>query len=108
MSTTSLRGMSGMKVFFVIWLGQLVSLVGSGLTGFALGLWVYQRSGSVTQFAFIALFTVLPNILLSPVAGVLVDRWDRRRTMILSDAGAALSTLAVAILFLTGHLEAWP
>ncbi len=113
MQTTSLRGLNGlnglngMKVFFVIWLGQLVSLVGSGLTGFALGLWVYQRSGSVTQFAFIALFIVLPNILLSPVAGVLVDRWDRRRTMILSDAGAALSTLAVAILFLTGRLEVW-
>jgi len=104
MHPTSLRGM---QVFFVIWLGQLVSLVGSGLTGFALGLWVYQRSGSVTQFAFIALFTVLPNILLSPVAGVLVDRWDRRWTMILSDAGAALSTLAVAILFLTNHLEVW-
>jgi len=68
---------------------------------------VYQRSGSVTQFAFIALFTVLPNIALSPIAGALVDRWDRRWTMILSDAGAGLSTLAVAILFLTNRLEVW-
>ena len=46
-----------MRVFIIIWLGQMVSLIGSGLTGFALGVWVYQRTGSVTQFALISLFT---------------------------------------------------
>src|SRR5882762_1627555 len=82
----------GMKVFATIWFGQLVSLIGSGLTNFALGVWVYQRTGSVTQFALIALCATLPGIMLSPLAGVLVDRWDRRRAMIFSDCGAGLST----------------
>ena len=96
-----------MLTFIVIWLGQLVSLTGSGLSGFALGLWVYQRTGSVTQFALISLFVMLPTILLSPLAGALVDRWDRRWVMILSDAGAGFSTLMVALsltgLYFTRH-----
>ncbi len=96
-----------MRVFTVIWIGQLASIVGSGLSEFALGLWVYQRTASVTQFAFVFLFKVLPTLVLSPLAGVLVDRWDRRWTMILSDAGAALSTLAIALLFFTNRLEIW-
>jgi len=53
------------QVFTLIWLGQLVSLFGSGLTGFALGVWVYQRTGSATQFALISLFTQLPGLLSS-------------------------------------------
>src|SRR6476661_5342709 len=98
---------SRMRVFMLIWLGQLISLIGSGLTGFALGVWVYQRTGSVTQFALISLSTTLPFIAISPLAGVLVDRWNRRWLMILSDFGAALSTLAIALLLTTGRLETW-
>ena len=97
----------GMRVFIIVWLGQLVSLVGSGLTSFALGLWVYEHTGSVTQFALIGLFTALPNIVLSPLAGALVDRWDRRWVMILSDTGAGLCTLIMAFLFLTNRIEVW-
>ena len=98
---------STMAVFNVIWFGQLISLVGSGLTSFALGVWVYQRTGSVTRFALISLFTLLPGILISPVAGVLIDRWDRRQTMILSDLAAGVSTMAVAALLFLGKLEIW-
>jgi MFS family permease len=97
----------GMRVFIIVWLGQLVSLVGSGLTSFALGLWVYKQTGSVTQFALIGLFTALPNIVLSPLAGALVDRWDRRWAMILSDTGAGLCTLMMAFFFLTNRIEVW-
>ena len=97
----------GMRVFIIVWLGQLVSLVGSGLTSFALGLWVYEHTGSVTQFALIGLFMALPNIVLSPLAGALVDRWDRRWAMILSDTGAGLCTLIMAFLFLTNRIEVW-
>ncbi|MCP4692748.1 MAG: MFS transporter [Desulfobacterales bacterium] len=96
-----------MEVFAIVWLGQMVSMVGSGLTSFVLGMWVYQRTGSVTQFAFIALAAVLPRLALSPLAGALVDRWDRRRVMILADIGAALSTSAVAVLFYFNQLEVW-
>ena len=95
------------SAFLLTWLGQIVSLVGSGLTRFALGVWVYERTGSVSLFALILLFGVLPGILVAPVAGTLVDRWDRRRVMILSDSGAALSVLALFVLHLTGRLELW-
>jgi DHA3 family macrolide efflux protein-like MFS transporter len=97
----------GFRTFLLIWFGQLISLTGSGLTGFALGVWVYQRTGSVTQFALISLSTALPGIVFSPIAGALVDRWDRRWAMILSDAGAGLCTLSVALLFVAGRLEVW-
>lgn len=96
-----------MRVFILIGFGQLVSLIGSGLTGFALGVWVYQRTGSVTQFALISLCTTLPLILISPLAGTLVDRWNRRWLMILSDSAAGLSTLAIALLLVAGRLEVW-
>jgi predicted MFS family arabinose efflux permease len=92
------------NTFLIIWLGQVVSLVGSGLTGFALGVWVFERTGSATQFALIGLSAVLPRVLLSPLAGAAVDRWDRRRVMILSDTGAGLSTLAIVLLLLTHQL----
>lgn len=97
----------GMKTFLVIWFGQLVSLIGSGLTGFAMGVWLYQETGSVTLFALSNLCFVLPQMLFSPLAGALVDRWDRRWAMILSDAGAGLSTLFLALMLFAGQLEVW-
>ncbi|HEY0601832.1 MAG TPA: amino acid adenylation domain-containing protein [Herpetosiphonaceae bacterium] len=96
-----------MQVFFVIWWGQLVSIIGSGLTGFALGVWVLQETGSVTEFSLISLFAMLPFILISPVAGVLVDRWDRRKAMIVSDTVAALTTLAIVLLYRADNLSIW-
>jgi DHA3 family macrolide efflux protein-like MFS transporter len=96
-----------MTVFAIIWFGQFVSLVGSGLTSFALGVWMFERTGSSTQFALIGLSAVLPRVILSPLAGTIVDRWDRRRAMILSDAGAALSTLVLAVLLFANRLDTW-
>jgi MFS family permease len=96
-----------MTTFIVVWLGQLVSVVGSGLTSFALGVWIYERTGSATQFALVGLFAVLPRIALSPLAGALADRWDRRLAMVLGDAGAALSTLALVLLLWTDRLAIW-
>lgn len=96
-----------MARFVALWAGQVVSLVGSGLTGFALGVWVLERTGSVTRFALISLATTLPGIILAPFAGALVDRWDRRRALMLSDAGSALATLALALLLGSGRLEVW-
>jgi DHA3 family macrolide efflux protein-like MFS transporter len=100
----------GTRAFLTLLLGQVVSLLGSGLTSFALGVWVYQRTGSVTQFALIAFFTSLPGIVLSPIAGALIDRWNRRRTLILSDALAAV-TSAILLLLLWDEsrnlLELW-
>lgn len=93
--------------FSILWLGQVVSVVGSGLTGFALGVWVYQTTGSVTRFALISVFTTLPGIVLSPVAGALVDRWDRRLLMLASDAASAVCTLGIVALLWADRLEVW-
>ncbi|MBV9389914.1 MAG: MFS transporter [Chroococcidiopsidaceae cyanobacterium CP_BM_ER_R8_30] len=98
---------SSMRVFIFIWFGQLASLIGSALTNFALGVWVYQRSESVTLFALISLSGTLPGILISPVAGVLIDRWNRRQVMLLANLGAGLGTLAIAILLFVGQLKIW-
>ena len=98
---------SKLRTFLVIWFGQLISTLGSGLTGFALGVWIYTETGSTTLFAINLLAFALPNLLVSPFAGVLVDRWDRRKVMILSDTGAGLSTVAVSVLYFTGGLQVW-
>jgi len=97
----------GARTFALVWFGQLVSLIGSSLTSFALGVWVYERTGSTTQYALISFFITLPGFLMSPVAGALVDRWDRRLAMMLSDTGAACCTLFMAVLLLAGRLEIW-
>lgn len=100
----------GMRAFLVLWVGQGVSLLGSGLTAFALGVWVYQRTGSVTQYSLILFFSSLPGLVLLPFAGVLVDRWNRRHVLILSNCLAAV-TSAVLLLLLwdkaRGLLEIW-
>jgi DHA3 family macrolide efflux protein-like MFS transporter len=105
----SLRGVQNqvITVFLIVWFGQLISLTGSGLTSFALGVWVYQRTGSVTQFAMTVLFLALPRIVLSPLAGTLVDKWDRRWIMILSDSGSGLTTLLAAGLLFMDQLQIW-
>lgn len=93
--------------FFVIWLGELMSTVGSGLTSFGLGVWMFEKTGLAITFALTVLCAYLPNILIMPFAGVLVDRWNRRTTMIISDTGEAIVTLAVVILLHKGLLEIW-
>ncbi len=90
-----------------VWIGQIVSLFGSGLTGFALGIWLYQRTGSASNFALVALCSALPQLIVSPLAGVLVDRYNRRLLMALADSGAAMCTLAIAALFWSGQVQVW-
>lgn len=97
----------GMSIFVLVWLGQLVSLLGSSITNFALDIWVYQRSNSVTQLSQLILLTTLPYVIISPFAGILADRWNRRWVMIISDSGAAVSTLTIAALLVTGQIQIW-
>lgn len=98
---------NGLRPLVIVWLGQMVSLVGSGITGFALSIWVYQRTGSATQFALIAFCSVFPSVLLSLPAGALVDRWNHRWVIIFSEIGGALNTLALALLAGAGWLAVW-
>ena len=98
---------TSMQTFFVVWAGQLVSLVGTNLTGFALAVFVYLETGSATQLSLVLLAAQVPQLLITPVAGALVDRWDRRWAMLLSDGGAGVATLAIAALLFTDRLEIW-
>jgi len=96
-----------MRTFLIIWIGQLVSLVGSQLTGFALGVWVYDQTRSVLWLALTQIAMQAPYVFLSPLAGVLSDRWNRRTAMIVSDLGSGLGVLAAAMLFITNQLQPW-
>jgi len=97
----------GMKTFLVIWFGQLSSMIGSGLIGFALAVWIFEQTGQATPFALTGLFAILPRVLLSPFAGALTDRWNRKKIMVISDSLSGVVTLVTAILLLTGQMEVW-
>ncbi len=90
-----------------VWLGQVASLTGSALTNFALGVWMYQTTGGVTRFALVMLCATVPCVLLGPVAGALVDRWNIRRVLLLSDLTSGLMTLVLALLISSGQLRPW-
>lgn len=97
----------GMQTFLLIWFGQLISMLGTGLTGFGLAVWVYEQTGSATQLTLMSFFGMLPIMLISPVAGVLVDRWSRKWTLILGDLGGAFFTLVLVLLLWTGNMHLW-
>lgn len=84
-----------MKKFILIWIGELISGIGSGMTAFALSVYVYQATGSVSLVSVIAVASFLPTILLSPLGGVLADRYDRRLLMIIGDLFSGLGLLYV-------------
>jgi DHA3 family macrolide efflux protein-like MFS transporter len=97
----------GLRVFAILWAGQAISLFGSNLTNFALGVWVYQNTGSATQFALVTVCMVLPSVCIAPIAGALVDRWDRRWSMLLGDGCDALIRLLMLSLIGSGELAPW-
>jgi DHA3 family macrolide efflux protein-like MFS transporter len=107
MTASNTTEITGMRAFFVVWGGQLISVIGTSVTGFALQFWVFLETGSVTQLAMVTLAVTLPATLLSPVAGALVDRWDRRLVMIGADTLAGAATLLIAFLYFTDALEIW-
>ena len=96
-----------MRTFLIIWFGQLISIIGSGLTGFGLSVWIFEKTGQALPIALNALFFNLPRVLLAPIAGAIADRYNRRHIMILADSGAAVTTLGVVALLFTGRLEVW-
>jgi DHA3 family macrolide efflux protein-like MFS transporter len=96
-----------MAAFIFIWFGQLMSTMGSGLTAWGLEVQVYEQTGSTTLFVFNLIAAVLPTIFFAPLAGVIIDRWDRRKVMILADVGAGIGTLSILLAIGLGRLEIW-
>lgn len=96
-----------MRTYTIIWFGQLISTLGSSLSGFALGVWIYEETGSTTLFALSMFVWFLPTVLFAPFAGVLVDRYDRRLLMIGADSLACLASLFIALQVFSGNLAVW-
>ena len=98
---------AGMTAFIVIWLSQLFSILASGMTGFALSIWMYQKTESATAMGLLQVFYITPFLLMSPIAGVMVDRYSRKLMMMISDITGGLGTIFILIMFATGKLEFW-
>lgn len=98
---------TGMVAFTIVWIGQLVSMLATLMTQFALTLWVFQETGSATALGLMQVFFITPFLLMSPIAGVLVDRHNRKLMMMLSDLGAGLGTVLILVLHSLGMLEVW-
>jgi hypothetical protein len=96
-----------MLAFIVVWIGQIVSLLGSAMSHFALTIWAYEKTESATALALVGFFFVGPMLLVSPIAGAIVDRSNRRFMMMISDLAAGTTTLAILILISIGKLEIW-
>jgi MFS transporter, DHA3 family, macrolide efflux protein len=98
---------TGIRTFYALLLGQFVSIMGSGISRFALGVWVYTETQDTTAYTTLLFFAVFPIGVGALMAGPVVDRWNRRNVMIISDTVAALSTLTVAFLYYLNALELW-
>jgi MFS family permease len=96
-----------MRSFIILWLGQIVSLIGSAMTWFAFTIWAWEATGKASALAVISFLAFLPSVLFSPLAGALVDRWNRKRVMLLSDLATALGTLTVFLIYTFGNLQLW-
>ncbi len=93
--------------FLLLWSGELVSAIGSGLTSFGLGVYVFEQTGRASAMALVTLFAFMPSLLLSAAAGVLADRYDRRLLMVLGDSLSALGLVFILICMLRGEAQLW-
>lgn len=96
-----------LRPFTILLIGQAISLFGSSLTGFALGIWAYREVGSVTIYSMIALANILPIVLLSPLAGAVVDRVSRKKIIVIAQIAAISITGILALLYWYDVLKPW-
>ncbi len=97
----------GMFAFTIVWLGQIVSVLASAMSQFALTIFMFTETGSATALGLMQVFFITPFLLISPFAGVLVDRHNRKLMMMVSDLGAGIATIIILILQAAGMLEFW-
>ena len=96
-----------LKTFYLLWSTQGLSQLGSAMTGFALTLWLYEKTGSALSTAALTICSYAPYVLMSVFAGAVTDRFDKKKTMLVCDVLAALSTVLVLALYKTGLLSVW-
>ncbi len=98
---------TGMLGFTFVWLGQIISVLASGMTTFAFTIYMYQQTHSATAMGLVQVAYITPFLIMSPIAGVMVDRYDRKLMMMVSDIAGGLASLIMLILLVTGHLQFW-
>lgn len=96
-----------LRRFVIVLTGQLMSLLGSQLTGFGMSVWVYEHTGSAALFGLASAGVILPRLAAQLMAGALLDRYDRRLTLIVGNVGAGACSLGLLVLFVLGHLAVW-
>lgn len=96
-----------LKSFLILWLSQSFSALGSSMTNFALIIWSYQQHGSALVTALLSVCSYAPYIIMSIFAGALSDKWNKKKIMLISDSVAALCSVVVLILLVTGRMEVW-
>ncbi len=105
--STSEKQPTGMLGFTIVWAGQIVSVLASSMTQFALTIWAYQETGSATALGIVNTAFIVPFLLLSPIAGVMVDRHNRKLMMMVSDLTAVTATAGILVLHALGVLQIW-
>ncbi len=95
------------KKFTILWIGQFISLISSSAVNFAIIIWLSLETGSAEVLAFAAIAGLLPQAVIGPFAGVYIDRWDRKKTMIFADGFVAFCTLIMSVSFYLGHESLW-
>ncbi|BAY99581.1 major facilitator superfamily MFS_1 [Tolypothrix tenuis PCC 7101] len=95
------------RTFLLIWSTQVLSMLGSEMTDFAITLWAWNITGQATSLSLIIFFNQLPRLITTLFAGIIVDRYNRKLLMILGDAASGISTIIIFLLYLTNHLEIW-
>ncbi|WP_026736235.1 MFS transporter [Fischerella sp. PCC 9605] len=98
---------TSLRNFLIIWLGQLVSAIGSQMTTIALEIWAWEVTGKATTLALVGFFGLLPSILITPISGVIVDRFNRKLLMMLGDTVAVLTTIVLLFLYINKYLQIW-
>ena len=98
---------NNLKDFYILWSTQSLSQLGSAITAFALTLWLYEKTGSALSTASLRICTYAPYVVMSIFAGAISDKFDKKRIMLICDLLAALSTVAVFVLYKTDLLSVW-
>jgi MFS family permease len=105
--TNTSRLPGGFFGFTIVWLGQIISVLATSMTQFAVTIWVFEKTGSYTALGLVQVFFITPFLLLSPIAGAMVDRYDRKLMMMVSDLSAGLGTIFILVMQSLGRLEVW-
>ncbi|BAY86130.1 hypothetical protein NIES267_56360 [Calothrix parasitica NIES-267] len=96
-----------LREFIILWLGQFVSTIGSSMTSFAIEIWAWEITGKATALTLVGFFALLPSLIIAPISGIIVDKYNRKLLMILGDTVAVISTFFILLLYLNNQLQIW-